>query len=194
MKNRLNEILENYDTFSDEAEEKAYQEIIDFAENNFDKFKTFLQKQDQIDYGILIDALSQDTKKWSDLFFDEMKRIFIEAEKAEKPVEIIMFLDEFVFIELDDFSYSKDLVDFIQPYLKHKLPVFRYWALSLLSEFMEENDTVFIKLLEQYLKDENWRIRYWAYAYLTELRGKGKYKLSLSDKIKAKLNAPYKFD
>ncbi len=193
MEKRLNEIFENYDTFSDEEEEKVYKEIIGFAENNFEEFKTFLQKQKQEDYGILIDALSLETKKWSNLFFDEIKRIFTDAEKATNPAEAIMFLDEFVFIEPNDFSHSKELVNFVQPYLKHKLPVFRYWALSLLTDFMDKADTLMINLIEQHLKDKDWRIRYWAYTYLTELRGKGKYKLSFFDKMKAKINAPYKF-
>jgi len=194
MENRLTEILKNYNSFSEEDEEKVYIEILKIADSQTDKFSVFIQKQEQGNYGILIDALSKDTKKWSKLFFNEIKRIFTEAEDAENVVSGIMFLDEFVYIESNKFLFSKEIIDFVKPYLKHKHPVFRYWALSLISYFMNEYDTIMIKLIEKYLTDEDWRIRYWAYMCLTKIKGNKKYKLSFSDKIRSKINDPYKFD
>jgi hypothetical protein len=110
------------------------------------------------------------------------------------PVDTIMYLDEFVFIDPDEFTYCEELIDFSKHYLKHKLPVFRYWALSLIADFMKTSDILLINLIENYLNDTDWRIRYWAYTYLTEIRGKGRYKLSFIDRIKSKLMAPYHFN
>lgn len=50
-----------------------------------------------------------------------------------------------------------------------------------------------IKILANLLSDLDWRIRYWAYIYLKELKGKGKYCLSLLDKIRAKFLDPHSF-
>ncbi len=194
MIEKIEKFLKEYDSLSEEEEKSAYAEISEFAERETNQFVAFLKSCDIDDYGILIDALSLDTKQWSTLFFDEIKRIFIEADKAKQPTDSIMFLDEFVFIEVNDFLYRKELVSFLKPYLTHRHPVFRYWAISLIADFVETSDILSLNLLEKSLADKDWRIRYWAYIYLTEIRGEGRYKLSFIDKIKSKLLAPYKFD
>ena len=194
MIEKIEKFLKEYNSLSEKEEEAAYAEISEYAERETDKFITFLKSCDIDDYGILIDALSADTKKWSTLFFEEIKRIFIEADKANNPTRTIMFLDEFVFLEPEEFLYRKELISFLKQYLRHHDPVFRYWAISLIADIVETSDILSLNLLEKSLEDKDWRIRYWAYTYLTEIKGAGRYKLSFIDKIKSKLLAPYKFD
>lgn len=194
MIEKIEKILKEYDSLSEKEEEAAYAEISECAERATDKFITFLKSCDIDDYGILIDALSSDTKKWSSLFFEEIKRIFTDADTSNNPAGTIMFLDEFVFLEPEDFLYRKELISFLKQYLTHNSAVFRYWALSLIADFIEISDDLSINLIENKLNDRDWRIRYWAYTYLTEIRGEGRYKLSFTDRIKSKLRTPYKFD
>ncbi len=194
MIEKIQKTLDKFDSLSEEEEESLYAEILKFADEQNDEFVNFLMSCERDDYGILIDALSADTKKWSSLFFNEIKRTFLKADNDLNPIDTIMYLDEFVFIEPEEFMYCKELVAFLKQYLKHRLPVFRYWALSLIADFMKTSDILLLNLLENNLNDTDWRIRYWAYTYLTEIKGKGRYKLSLVDRIKSKLKAPYRFD
>jgi len=194
MEATVQKILDNYDELSEKEEKIAIMQIRKFAENESENFKKFLYGLERTDYGVLINALSEDVEKWNNFFIEEIKRIFSEAENSENPAASIMFLDEFAFVELDKFTYPENLINFLKNYLKHKLPAFRYWALSLITDYVKISDRMTINTLEQLQKDPDWRIRYWTYIYLENINGKNtKYKLSLIDKIRAKLQPPYVF-
>jgi len=194
MEAEIREILDNYYELTEQEEASAFKKIREYAETQPEQFKTLLQSVDRRAYGFLIDALFENTNKWSSLFFDEIKRIFETADKSDDPNNAILFIDEYSFMDYDDFTHAEALVDYLKQYLKHRLPAFRFWAVSLIADFIEPTDRLRISILEQLQKDPDWRIRYWVYQYLTELRGKGRYKLSFMDKLKAKLMNPDKFD
>jgi len=193
MKEKLLKILDEFYDLSEEEEEKAFAKILEMANEQPEELKQIVTELEQDSVSFVFEALAKDMENWNDFFLDEAKRIVEKAKKSNKPSQILTYLGEFIFIEPEEFKHCNELVNYMKKELDNESPVFRYWAVSIIADFMDEGDYITTKLLEKRLSDTNWRIRYWVYVLLKEQKEKGKYKLSFLDKIRAKILDPYTF-
>ena len=194
MKEKLLKIFADLYSLSEKEEEAAFANILQIANENPDEIKQLVEELDQINLSYLYEALAIDTNKWSDFFLSEAKRIIEAANNSDNPEKAIALFDEFIFIELDDFKHSKELVKLMSKELKHENHAFKYWAMSIIADFREEGDILTLSLIENMLKDSDWRIRNWAFIILKGIKPNKKYKISIIDKIKFKLFKPYYFN
>jgi DNA-directed RNA polymerase subunit F len=193
MKEKLLKLIDKLFDLPEDKEKKTLNEILRMANEQPDELKQIVKELEQDEISFVYEALALDMDNWSDFFLDEAKRILEKAKQSYEPERVLRYLDEFIFIEPNEFKHSKELVDLMKAELDHENPAFRYWALSIISDFMEEGDYITSKLIEKRLSDTDWRIRYWTYTLLKEKKEKAKYKLSLIDKIRAKILDPYTF-
>ncbi len=193
MKEKLFEIFDQFYDLPESAEEKAFADILKMANAEPNEFKNIVKELEQDNISIVYEALANDMGSWNDFFLDEAKRVIEKAKKSDEPEKVLTYLDEFIFIEPEEFKHSDKLVALMKGELDNKNPAFRYWSMSLIADFMEEGDYITTKLIEKRLLDTDWRVRYWAYILLKERKEKAKYKLSLLDKIRAKILDPYTF-
>ncbi|RLD86524.1 MAG: hypothetical protein DRJ07_00550 [Bacteroidetes bacterium] len=194
MKDKLLKILDEFYDLSEAGEENALAKILKISNKNPSEISDIVKELKTDDISIVYEALAADMKNWSDFFLNEAKRIIELAKKSDIPADVLVYLDEFINIDPEEFKYSDELVDMMKKELKNEHPAFRYWAMSMIADFRKEGDILSTKLFENHLTDPDWRLRYWAYIYLNEIRETGKYKLSLMDKIRSKILKPYKFN
>ena len=193
MKDKLLKILDEFYDLSEQEEEKILATILKMANSQPEEFIKIMRELEAIDYSILHEALAEDMENWSDFFLDELKRILKSAKETSHPVKTLVYLDEFINIDPEEFKHRDELINILRKELKNEHPAFRYWAINLITDFMKEGDYMTIKSLEKHLVDPDWRVRYWTYMILNEIKKPNKYKLSFIDKIRSKIFDPFKF-
>ena len=194
MKNELRKILDNFYELSEFKAEQALTSILELANAQPMEFTNILRDLKPDDISIIYEALGNDLDNWNEFFLEELKRIIETAKKADNPNTILSYLDEFIFIEPGQFKYRKELISILKKELSNRHPTFRYYAITVIADFIEDGDFLTIKLLEKHLIDTDWRIRYWTYVVLKEIKKSNNYKLSFIDKIRSKIFDPFKFD
>lgn len=196
----MNELVNNLEAFADkniQEQQAMLSAILRKANSDPEKFRQEMirggfNKPDQL--RIIYEALSKDPETWSHFFLEETERILNAARKSETPEKILKLLTEFSFINPDHFFYREKLVEILNNELDNKVPVFRYYAISMLHDFVESNDYDTIARMKQLLKDPEWRIRYWTFFILKDLNLLDNLeKLSLTDRIKARLSDTLNF-
>jgi len=195
------DLLEQLDVFyelEEQEQEAVLAEVLLVANSDKEAFAKEIQQADfdeVIHLPIFYEAMSRDMGNWADFFLSEFKRVLSIAKSSQTPADVLCHLDEFVFILFEDFKYRNEFAKILKQELSNSIPVFRYYALSLLPEFADENDYEMISQFRAMLHDQNWKIRYWAYLSLRDLDHlESGDKLSFLDKFKAKYFNPLKFD
>lgn len=144
---------------------------------------------------IFYEAMATDLSNWADFFIQEAHRLFVLARMTPAPQKILTHLDAFCFIEADDFKNRSELIAILSKELTSENLAFRYYASSLLPDFIKPTDFGAIDKLRQLLHDPNWRVRYRVYQDLKDLKLLTEQDtLSLVDKVRARLWSPYNLD
>jgi len=192
------ERLDDYYSLDETEQENILSDIIKIANQDRGKFIAAIQNihpQDEDHLPVVYEALARDVHNWGSFFIEEAKRILALARQSDKPYQILNILDEFIFIEPEAFRERDQLVDLLKQELENEHPTFRYFAVSLLPDFIREDDKATRELLKERLHDKDWRVRYWAYHNLKDLHDlPSDVKRSLLDQIRSKTSNPLKFD
>jgi hypothetical protein len=173
----MDQILSKFDEFYElnkPEQESFLAELLSTANNNPERFKEFVRAApfDPITSPIPVvyESLSKDLSNWGDFFIEEAERIVNLAENATEPKLYLSYLNEFSFIDADNFDQRNRLVELALGISNNKKAIFRYYSLTLLADFyldkaMDEHKSQLI----QFLDDEDWIVRYWAYQSTKEL-------------------------
>jgi hypothetical protein len=198
MNNELIGIFKIFDDLTIEQQRESLMAILEIANTDPAKLEEAVKNKEfneENHLPILYEALSKDMDRWADFFLIEIKRILDNAKKSKTPKKVLNLLDEFAFIDPDTFKHRAEFVEILKRELDHKNPIFRYYAVSLLSDFVKENDYNAMDKLKRMLGDPNWRIRYWAYVALRDLTKIGRQEqLSLFDRFRSKFLDTLKFE
>lgn len=127
---------------------------------------------------VFFESLAADLANWSDFFLLELKRLIAAAEKVARPKNVLTHLDDFCFVNAASFKHRDEFVAITNKMLTHQHAVFRFYATSLLLDFMNDNDAMSIHNVKQLLHDSNWRVRALVYMDLADLG-----KLTAQDKF-----------
>ncbi len=194
----LKKDLEQYYSIPVEEQESLRAKILRYANASPDALIQFVQTVDleTDDYlPVIYEALAEDTGRWGSFFVEEAKRIFDAARNTEKPYHILCLLDEFIYLDTDQFEERFQLVEIFKNELNNEHPTFRYFAVNLLPEFLTDADTDIIALLQERLSDHDWRVRYWTHKNLQDMGQLPEgHKISFHDRFLSKLSNTMKFD
>lgn len=190
--------LDQFYELTNDEQDLVLQQVLEFANANKDQFADEIRasEYDQANHlPIYYEAIAKDLDTWADFFFSEIKRIFDLARVAVKPTEVLMQIDEFAFLIQDGFKYRDELVRMMKKELNNEKPIFRYYAISLLREYLNLNDFNTIEKLRLLLADPDWRIRYWTYYSLKDLGLlNANESLSLMDRLRSSWMNTLKFE
>jgi hypothetical protein len=141
---------------------------------------------------VFYEALAADLNKWGGFFIQEAQRLFTLARTAKAPQKILTYLDEFCFIKAAEFQHRDALVALLSKELESELLAARYYAASLLPDFIKPTDFKTIEKLRQLLHDSDWRVRYRVYGDLKDLNLLSEHDaLSWIDKLRAQIGNPF---
>ncbi len=197
MSNELIGIFKIFDNLTVEQQTESLTTILEIANADPTKLQEAVKNEEfneENHLPILYEALSKDMDRWADFFLIEIKRILDNAKRSKTPKKILNLLDEFAFINPDNFKHREEFVEILKKELDHENPIFRYYAISLLPDFVKESDYNAINKLKQTLRDPNWRIRYWAYLALCDLNKIDRQELSVFDSFRSKFLDTLKFE
>ncbi|WP_125932426.1 HEAT repeat domain-containing protein [Hymenobacter glacialis] len=137
---------------------------------------------------IIYEALSNDLNNWADFFLAELKRLIATAKAGDSPKRVLTHLDELSFIDAEIFKHRDAFVAILSAELDNPHRTFRYYAISLLPDFIRQDDTSATNKLRGRLQDPDWRIRYWAFKALQDLdKLSSTDRLSVPDMLRSKL-------
>jgi hypothetical protein len=141
---------------------------------------------------VFYEALAADLSHWDDFFIQEAQRLFALARTARAPQKILTYLDEFCFIKATEFKHRDKLVALLSKELESETLAFRYYAASLLPDFITLTDFKTIDKLRHLLHDSDWRVRYRVYGDLKDLGLLAEQDaLSWIDKLRAQIGSPF---
>ena len=196
--NELSNKLETFYDLSETEQQNTLESVLAIANSDPEKFMQGIYKEEFNNLNflpIIYEALSKDLNNWADFFLAEINRLFETARKSITPKKILNHLNEFAYIDPKRFKHRDKIIDILKKELENDHPTFRYYAISLLPDFVEENDYQTIKKIKSLLTDPNWKIRYWTHLALQDLNKLENHeKLSLTDRIKVKLMDTMKFE
>ncbi len=190
----IHEIANKLDSFYDlskSEQETTLKSILTIANSDPIKFKEIIRQEEFNELNnlpIFYEALTKDLPNWDDFFLSEINRLFETARKSKTPNKILNHIDELSFIDSNEFKYRDEYIRILKKELNNDHPTFRYYAISLIPDFIKKDDFQTIKELRKHLADSDWKIRYWTHLALQDINElKNDDKLSLSDRIRAKL-------
>lgn len=191
MDKNLKENLELFYVLTETEQQATLMHVLELANSNPERFQQAIYHEEfnNLNYlPIIYEALAKDLTNWADFFLSELIRLLEIAKKSKTPKNILNHFDELSFIDPKNFQHTEKFIDTLNKELDNSHPTFRFYAISLLPDFIEKDNTFIINRMKRHLTDPDWRIRYWTYLYLQDLDAIGKSeKLSLVDKIRAKL-------
>ena len=168
LSQRINSFYEQTDS-EKQATLGELLQIINLAPKEF----TDSIRNEKFDYlnhlPIIYEALSNDLNNWADFFLAELKRLLAAAKTIDSPKRVLTHLDEFSFIDADAFKHRDAFVAILGAELDNQHRTFRYYAISLLPDFIRKDDISTVSKLRGRLQDPDWRIRYWAFMALKDL-------------------------
>jgi len=196
-----NDLDAGLDSFYDKTEiekQKILAKILDYANSAPNEFITVVQSEgfnEPNHLPIFYEALSKDLTKWADFFLSEINRLFEIAKTGSEPNKVLTYLNELSFIKPQNFKHRDMFVKILRQELDTHIPIFRYYAINLLTDFVRKDDYSTINKVREYLKDFNWRIRYVSFLFLKDLEKLESYeKLSWTDKLRVNFMNPTKFE
>jgi hypothetical protein len=194
----LNQDLGQYYQLPVDQQESIRKKILKIANSNPEKFKASVRSIDvETDdhLPVIYEALAPDTKRWGSFFIEEARRIIESASHTDKPYHILCLLDEFFYLDKDQFAERPLLIELLKKELENEHPTFRYFAVNLLPEFVEVDDKETIRLLQERLSDHDWRVRYWTHKNLQDMGHlPDGHKISFHDRFLSKMSNTMKFD
>lgn len=189
----LSEDPSDFYVLNDEEQQVQINEILTFAEYNFEKLKDYcnnINPSKFINVNIIYIALATKPEKWGDFLFSEFKRIF-ELAKTKK--EIFDYLDclNFPFnFENRNYQFIDSIIRFLGTQLDSPIDAVRFQALSLLDDWIEDEEFfTYRNIIEQMAKmrhDKNWKIRNRTFVIFTgrPMLENFDFKLSFFDKLR----------
>ncbi|WP_426061423.1 hypothetical protein [Hymenobacter sp. B1770] len=175
----LKELLETINTAPEDFIKSFYNERFNYLNN----------------LPIIYEALSKDLTNWADFFLDEIRRLFATAETVDFPRQVLTHLDELSFIDAEAFKHRDAFVAILSTHLENQHVTFRYYALSLIPDFVRNDDLQTINKIRKRLKDSDWRIRYWAFMALKDLsKLNSSDRLSVMDVLRSKIMSTISFN
>jgi len=144
---------------------------------------------------VFYEALAADLINWADFFLQEAQRLFALAYTAKAPQKVLIYLDEFCFIDAAKFKHRDALVALLNKELDSKLLASRYYAASLLPDFIKPTDFITVNKWRQLLSDSDWHVRYRVYGDLKDLNMLAENDtLSWMDKLRARTGNQFNLD
>tara|TARA_R110001583_G_scaffold16041_1_gene65102 strand:- start:60 stop:656 length:597 start_codon:yes stop_codon:yes gene_type:complete len=183
--------LESFYDLSKSEQEDTLISVLKIANSDPINFKEIIIQEEfngLNNLPVFYEALTKDLQNWDDFFLTEINRLFETARKSKTPSKILSHLDELSYIDPNKFKHRDEFIRILKKELNNDHPTFRYYAISLIPDFIEKDDFQTIKELRKHLTDSDWKIRYWTHLALQDIDELKKYdKLSLYDRIRVEL-------
>ncbi len=196
------EIIQFFDGKTEEEQLRIIEEVRQYSEvqtvEDFKaEFRALFEQKNLSGIGVIYEAISKNTHKWSDLYLEEFERGFQAASQSPSPFEVLESLEELCYPEKENVKTQDEIIQLLGSYLNHEKPALRFKAIWYLGDWITENikekHSNLIQKIKQMLKsDSNWRVRYVASLILIDWKEFPKnHKSSLIHKLKIRFLNPF---
>lgn len=193
FESNFNERLKRYWNAPSEAERKRLvNDIFTYASENaftfYNDIKNNLFNQEVLSVPLILEALAKDTDVFGEFYVNILNDILAAAKQATKPKEILTYLMEFCYVELEEKPFVQSIVDRLTQELETDSIDSILAVLWILPAFLNNKSikgkSHILNRLQGKLDDNNWKIRVAAYTALKNenLLPDG-FKLSLKDTL-----------